>query len=150
MIVDLERNDLGRVCEFGSVRVDELFRLETHPTVHHLVGQVSGRLRDGVGALDCLAALSPGGSITGAPKVRAMQIIAELEDHPRHAYTGAIGYLGFDGGCDFAIGIRSVFCRGSNAYFHAGGGIVWDSEPQAEFDELMHKAAALRAALDLE
>jgi para-aminobenzoate synthetase component 1 len=147
MIVDLERNDLGRVCAFGSVQVEEIFTLETHPTVHHLVAQVSGRLRPEVAALDAVAALFPGGSITGAPKIRAMQLIAELETVPRHAYTGAVGYLGFDGSCDFNIAIRSFFLRNGRVRFHAGGGVVWDSEPAAEYAEMRDKARALERAL---
>ncbi|MGH7996921.1 MAG: aminodeoxychorismate synthase component I [Opitutaceae bacterium] len=146
MIVDLERNDLGRVCEFGSVEVEENFVLETHPTVHHLAAQVAGRLAPGVDALACAAALFPGGSITGAPKIRAMQIASELETCPRHAYTGAVGYLGFDGSCDLNVAIRSFFLRDGRVRFHAGGGVVWDSEPEAEYVEMRAKARALVAA----
>lgn len=147
MIVDLERNDLGRVCEPGSVRVDELNRLETHPTVHHLVATVRGRLRPECDALDAVRAAFPGGSITGAPKIRAMQIIEELEPSRRGVYTGAIGWLGFDGNCDLNIAIRTMLCRGRQAYYHVGGGIVWDSDPEAEFQETLDKGRAMRAAL---
>jgi para-aminobenzoate synthetase component 1 len=147
MIVDLERNDLGRICEYGSVRVDEDCRLEEHPTVFHLVGTVSGRPRAGVDVFDCLRAALPGGSITGAPKVRAMQIIRELEPVRRGFYTGAFGYLGGDGGGDFNIAIRTILCTGGRASYHVGGGIVWDSDPEAEYDEALAKGRALHAAL---
>jgi len=147
MIVDLERNDLGRVCEFGSVRVDDLWRLESHPTVHHLVANVSGTLRPGCDAIDCLRAAFPGGSITGAPKIRAMQIIDELEPHRRHVYTGALGWLGFDGDCDLNIAIRTLTCTGGRAYYHVGGGIVWDSDPAAEYQETLDKGRAMHEAL---
>ncbi|MDO8540671.1 MAG: aminodeoxychorismate synthase component I [Opitutaceae bacterium] len=147
MIVDLERNDLGRVCEFGSIRVDELYRLETHPTVFHLVATVSGRLRPGADIFDCLRAAFPGGSITGAPKIRAMQIIDELEPHRRHIYSGAIGCIGFDGNCDLNIAIRTIQCVGGRAYYHVGGGIVWDSDPESEYQETLDKGCAMHAAL---
>ena len=147
MIVDLERNDLGRVCVPGSIQVEELFKVETHPTVHHLVANVSGKLRAECDVVDCLRAALPGGSITGAPKVRAMQIIAELERTRRGVYTGAIGYIGFDGGCDLNIAIRTILCAHGRAYYHVGGGIVWDSVPEAEYQETLDKGAAMRAAL---
>lgn len=147
MIVDLERNDLGRVCEFGSVRVDEIYRLESHPTVHHLVADIAGRLRADCDLFGCIRAMFPGGSITGAPKIRAMQIIDEIEGGRRHLYTGAIGYLGFDGNCDLSIAIRTIFCRGDRAWYHVGGGIVWDSDPEAEYQECLDKGRAMRSAL---
>ncbi len=147
MIVDLERNDLGRVCEYGSVRVDDLWHLESHPTVHHLVANVSGTLRADCDVIDCLRATFPGGSITGAPKIRAMQIIDELEPHRRHLYTGAIGYIGFDGDCDLNIAIRTLTCTGGRAYYSVGGGIVWDSDPAAEYQETLDKGRALHEAL---
>jgi para-aminobenzoate synthetase component 1 len=147
MIVDLERNDLGRVCEYGSVRVEEACRLEQHPTVFHLVGTISGRPRAGVDVFDCLRAALPGGSITGAPKVRAMQIIRELEPVRRGFYTGAFGYLGCDGGCDFNVAIRTILCAGGRASYHVGGGIVWDSDPEAEYEETLAKGRAMQAAL---
>jgi len=147
MIVDLERNDLGRVCEPGTIGVEELFRVETHPTVHHLVANVSGKLRAGCDVVDCIRATLPGGSITGAPKIRAMQIIDELEKTRRGVYTGAVGYIGFDGGCDLNIAIRTIICAHGRAYYHVGGGIVWDSEPEAEYQETLDKGAAMRAAL---
>ena len=147
MIVDLERNDLGRVCTYGSVKVENLWQLESHPTVHHLVATVSGTLRPELDALDCVAACFPGGSITGAPKIRAMEIIDELEPHRRHLYTGAIGYLGFDGQADLNIAIRTLTCVGGQAYYHVGGGIVWDSNPSAEYQETLDKGRAMHEAL---
>ncbi|HEY9249713.1 MAG TPA: aminodeoxychorismate synthase component I, partial [Rariglobus sp.] len=147
MIVDLERNDLGRVCDFDSVKVDQLWRLESHPTVHHLVATVSGRLRAGLDIIDCVRAAFPGGSITGAPKIRAMEIIDELEPHRRHVYTGAIGYLGFDGNADLNIAIRTITCVGGRACYHVGGGIVWDSDPAAEYQETLDKGRAMHDAL---
>jgi para-aminobenzoate synthetase component 1 len=147
MIVDLERNDLGRVCGFGTVRVDEPCRLESHPTVHHLVASVSGRLRPKCDAFDCIRAMFPGGSITGAPKIRAMQIIDEVESCPRGVYTGSIGYIGFDGAADLNIAIRTIICSGGRATYHVGGGIVWDSDPEAEFQECMDKGRAMFATL---
>ncbi len=147
MIVDLERNDLGRVCAPGSIRVDRLYELETHPTVHHLVAAVSGQLQPGGDAVDCIRAMFPGGSITGAPKIRAMQIIDEIETRRRHVYTGALGYLGFDGNCDLNIAIRTICCAGGRAHYHAGGGIVWDSDPEAEYQETLDKARAMQEAL---
>ncbi|HEY8932793.1 MAG TPA: aminodeoxychorismate synthase component I [Rariglobus sp.] len=147
MIVDLERNDLGRVCDFGSVRIDQLWRLESHPTVHHLVSTVSGTLRTGLDAIDCVRAAFPGGSITGAPKIRAMEIIDELEPHRRHVYTGAIGYIGFDGDADLNIAIRTITCLDGRAYYHVGGGVVWDSDPAAEYQETLDKGRAMHEAL---
>ncbi len=147
MIVDLERNDLGRVCEVGSIHVDEIYRLEAHPTVFHLVASVSGDLPVSADVFDCLRAAFPGGSITGAPKIRAMQIIDELEPHRRHVYTGAIGYIGFDGNCDLNIAIRTILCTGGRAYYNVGGGIVWDSDPESEYQETLDKGRALHAAL---
>jgi len=147
MIVDLERNDLGRVCRPGSIRVEQLYHLESHPTVHHLIGNVSGTLRPECDTVDCLRAMFPGGSITGAPKVRAMQIIDELETRRRDLYTGAVGYLGFDGNCDLNLAIRTIVCRRGRAYYGAGGGIVADSDPAAEYEESLQKGRAMRAAL---
>ena len=147
MIVDLERNDLGRVCEAGSVRVEELHRLEAHPTVFHLVANISGKLSAGSDVSDCLRAAFPGGSITGAPKIRAMQIIAELEPHRRGVYSGAIGYIGFDGNCDLNVAIRTIQCTQGRAFYNVGGGIVWDSDPESEYQETLDKGRAMRAAL---
>lgn len=150
MIVDLERNDLGRVCEIGSVRVPELYRLEEYATVFHLVSTVEGRLRPDKDVTDLLAASFPGGSITGAPKIRAMEIIEELEPVRRGVYTGSIGYLGFDGRADLNIVIRTILARGDSFYFQVGGGITADSEPHREYVETLDKARALVRALGLE
>ncbi|HZP59307.1 MAG TPA: aminodeoxychorismate synthase component I [Opitutaceae bacterium] len=147
MIVDLERNDLGRVCAYGSVQVDDPCRLESHPTVHHLVATVSGTLRPGMDVFDCIRAAFPGGSITGAPKIRAMQIINELETRRRHLYTGSLGYIGFDGSADLNIAIRTIVCHAGRACYHVGGGIVADSVPEAEYEETLDKGRAMRAAL---
>ncbi len=149
MIVDLVRNDLGRVCEIGSVQVQELAGLQSFATVHHLVSSVQGDLRRGVDAEALLAACFPGGSITGAPKLRAMQIIDELEPVPRDVYTGAIGYLDAAGGLDLSIAIRTAVARGGELHLHAGGGIVADSEPAAELREAEDKLRAFREAWGL-
>jgi len=149
MIVDLERNDLGRVCEYGSVRVPKLITLETHPTVFHLVSTVEGVLKEGKDHIDCLKACFPGGSITGAPKIRAMEIIDEVEPNQRGIYTGSIGYIGFNGETDLNIVIRTMVISGERIYFHAGGGIVADSDPEREYEETLHKARALIEALTL-
>ena len=147
MIVDLERNDLGRVCEAGSVRVTAPKVLESHPTVHHLSATIEGRLRPGLGAVDVLRAAFPGGSITGAPKVRAMEIIDELEPTRRGFYTGAIGMLGFDGSMNTSVAIRTVWADGADHWFQAGGGITWESDPDAEYEETLAKAAAIARVL---
>lgn len=147
MIVDLVRNDLGRVCEYGSVHVPEPWRLESHPQVHHLVATVRGRLRKDAGPVDALRASFPGGSITGAPKVRAMEIIEELEPHHRGVYTGNIGYISLDGQADWNIAIRTAVVTGGRAYYQAGGGIVADSQPEAEYEETLDKARAFLQAL---
>ena len=147
MIVDLLRNDLSRVCRPGTVRVPELVALEHYATVHHLVSTVVGELAPGHDALDLLRAAFPGGSITGAPKVRAMQIIAELEPTQRAAYCGAIGYLSTSGALDMSIVIRTYLVRGGDVYFQVGGGIVADSDPEEEYRETLDKARGLIAAL---
>ena len=147
MIVDLERNDLGRVAEVGSVRVTELAALETFPGVFHLTSQIVASLREDRDAVDLLLATFPGGSITGAPKIRAMEIIDELEPTARGVYTGAIGYFGFDGSLDLNIAIRTAVVRDGVAHFQAGGGIVADSVPALEYEETLHKASAIRRAL---
>ncbi len=150
MIVDLERNDLGRVCEFGSVHVPELFVLETYATVHQLVSTVRGRLRADATALDCLRASFPGGSITGAPKVRSMEIIEEIEPTRRGVYTGSIGYLCFSGDMDVNIVIRTLVIKDCRAYFQVGGAIVADSDPEGEYQETLDKARALGKGLAAE
>jgi para-aminobenzoate synthetase component 1 len=147
MIVDLLRNDLGKVCRPGSVAVPKLFALESHPTVHHLVSTVTGVLADDRDAFDLLRAAFPGGSVTGAPKIRAMEIIAELERAPRGVYCGAIGYVSATGAMDFNIPIRTIVLRDGIATFHAGAGIVWDSEPAAEYQETLAKARTMIEAL---
>jgi para-aminobenzoate synthetase component 1 len=149
MIIDLLRNDLGRVCRYGSVRVTNPRELEAHPTVFHLVGSVEGQLRPGLGAADLLAATFPGGSITGAPKIRAMEIIDELEGLARGVYTGAIGWFGATGDCELNIAIRTIVCDRGVAYAQAGGGIVADSTPDGEYQETLDKAKALLEAIAL-
>jgi para-aminobenzoate synthetase component 1 len=143
MIVDLERNDLGKVCDYGTVKTTELWTLEKYPTVFHLVSTVEGRLSAGKTSVDLLKASFPGGSITGAPKVRAMEIIEELEPTKRGPYTGAMGYLCFSGDMDTNIIIRSFVIKDGKAYFQVGGGIVADSDPAAEYQETLDKGRAL-------
>ncbi len=150
MITDLLRNDLGRVCSFGSVRVPELARLEAYAQVQHLVATVEGRLRGDVTHLQALESCFPGGSVTGAPKFRAMQIIDELEPVGRGPYTGALGYLGFNRQTQLSILIRAAFCAGDRAWFYTGSGIVADSDPAAEYDETLAKAGGLLEVLDSE
>ena len=147
MIVDLLRNDLSRVCRLGSVQVPELFALERYATVHHLVSTVVGELEPGRDAIDLLRAVSPGGSITGAPKIRAMQIIAQLEPAVRGVYCGSIGYLSVTGATDTSIVIRTYLVLGDDVYFQVGSGIVADSDPAAEYRETIEKARGLIAAL---
>ena len=146
MIVDLLRNDLSKNCELGSITVPRLFDVESYATVHHLVSTVSGRLRAGRDAVDSLRGCFPGGSITGAPKLRAMQIIDEVERNRRGVYCGAIGYIGFDGGMDTNIAIRTLMLSHGTVRFWAGGGIVADSEVAAEYQESFDKARALQQA----
>ena len=148
MLIDLERNDLGRVCEAGSVIVDEFMAIESYAHVHHIVSQVSGRVRAGVTPVGVLRALFPGGTITGCPKVRCMQIIAELEQTGRGAYTGSIGMLGLDGSADFNILIRTMTRVGEQLRWRAGAGIVADSSPERELDETRAKARGLLRAFD--
>lgn len=147
MIVDLLRNDLSRVCRDHSIAVDRLCTLESFANVHHLVSRVTGELRDGMDLVDLLTACFPGGSITGAPKVRAMEIIAELEAAPRGPYCGAIGYLGFDGAMDTSIAIRTAIVKDRTVHFRAGGGITADSDPVAEYRETLDKVSAIHAAI---
>ncbi len=148
MITDLERNDLGRVCEYGSVTVPELFGLRKHPYLLHLVSTVRGVLREGVDHVLATQACFPGGSITGAPKIRAMQIIEKIEAEPRGAYTGALGYFGMDGWSFFSILIRTVVFEGGRAHFHVGAGIVADSDPEKEYEETMLKARGIQLAAE--
>ncbi|MEO6786211.1 MAG: aminodeoxychorismate synthase component I [Chthoniobacteraceae bacterium] len=146
MITDLERNDLGIVCDFGSVAVPELLKLERHEQVFHLVSTVEGRLRAGVDHAAAFRACFPGGSITGAPKRRAREIIAELEPAPRGLYTGALGWFGFNGESQFSIAIRTVVIGDGEAHFQVGSGIVADSSPEAEWQETLDKAAGILLA----
>jgi para-aminobenzoate synthetase component 1 len=150
MITDLLRNDLGRVCAYGSVRVPELARLERFSHVQHLVSTVEGQLWPGLGHLEALAACFPGGSVTGAPKIRAMEIIDELEPVARGPYTGCLGYLGFNGESQFSIVIRTALCLPGRVHFHAGAGIVADSQPEAEYGETLAKARGWLEALTWE
>ena len=147
MLVDLARNDLGRVCRFGTVHVASLMETEKYSHVIHFVSRVIGEAADGTTPLSALAALFPGGTITGAPKIRCVEIIAEMERQPRGIYTGAIGYIGFDGEMDFNIAIRTWAQCAGELTARVGGGIVADSRPEAEYRETMQKAAALLAAL---
>ncbi len=139
MIIDLERNDLGRVCEYGSISVGELKRIETHPTVFHLVGDISGTLKEGLDVFDVLKATFPGGSITGAPKIRAMQIIEELEPTRRNIYTGTFGSIGFNGITHLSILIRTLIHQKDLLSFQVGSGIVADSDPGSEYEETLAK-----------
>jgi anthranilate synthase component I len=147
MLIDLSRNDLGRVSDGGSVRVDEYMAVETYAHVHHIVSNVTGQLRDGVSPIEALRAVFPGGTITGCPKVRCMQIIAELEQTPRGPYTGSLGYLNHDGSGDFNILIRTMSLYGRQLEFRAGAGIVADSRPERELDEARTKARGMLLAL---
>jgi anthranilate synthase component 1 len=149
MLVDLGRNDLGRVCEYGSVQVDELMEIETYSHVMHIVSTVSGTLREGVGPLDALRAVLPAGTLSGAPKVRAMQIIDELEPVKRGGYGGAVGYLSYGGDLDTAIHIRTVVIKDGVAHVQAGGGTVADARPDYEFDESVAKMSAAMRAIAL-
>ncbi|MEA2480619.1 MAG: anthranilate synthase component, partial [Thermoleophilaceae bacterium] len=149
MLVDLGRNDLGRVCEYGSVQVDELMVVETYSHVMHIVSAVSGKLREGVTAMDALRASLPAGTLSGAPKVRAMQIIDELEPTSRGPYGGAIGYLSYNGDLDSCIYIRSAVVKDGRVHLQAGGGIVVDSDPGYEVRETEAKAGAVRDAIAL-
>jgi para-aminobenzoate synthetase component I len=146
MITDLQRNDLGQVCEYGSVETPDLWRVESFAQVYHLVSTVTGRLRPEMSHAAAFRACFPGGSITGAPKKRALEIIAELEAHPRGVYTGAIGYFGFDGTSQWNIAIRTAVQHGNEITFHAGSGIVADSIPDREWEETLHKASGILSA----
>ncbi|WP_299025224.1 anthranilate synthase component I [uncultured Thermanaerothrix sp.] len=149
MLVDLARNDLGRVCEYGSVKVPERMIVERYSHVMHIVSQVEGRLRPEVNALDLLRATFPAGTVSGAPKIRAMQIIRDLEPHPRGPYAGVTGYVGWDGNMDTCITIRTMFYHGDRLIVQAGAGIVADSLPEREYEETLNKARALLVAVDL-
>ena len=143
MIVDLLRNDLGKVCRPRTVKVTEHKRLEAYQNVYHLVSVVTGRLNPGCGPVDILRATFPGGSITGCPKIRAMEIIDELEPHVRHVYCGAIGYLGLHRNLDLNVAIRTAIVAKGMAHFAVGGGVVYDSREEDEYEETLHKASTL-------
>lgn len=147
MIVDLERNDLNRVCRPGSVQVTELFTVEEYATVFHLVANVVGEMKEGMTVMDLIRAAFPGGSITGAPKLRAMELIDEQEGCRRNLYTGSIGYLSLDGDCDFNIVIRTALCLDGRYYLGVGGGITFESELEFEYEETLQKAKAILEAL---
>jgi len=149
MIVDLERNDIGKVCKYGSVNVKGLESIETFSTLHHMVSTIRGELKDDIHAIRAVEALFPGGSITGAPKVRAMEIIDELEPTTRGIYTGAIGYIDFQGNADLNIPIRTAILSNGTIHYQSGGGIVADSEPEAEYKETLLKAKAFFNALGI-
>jgi anthranilate synthase component 1 len=147
MLIDLARNDLGRIAQIGSVRVTEQMTIERYSHVMHIVSHVEARLRDGLTAFDAFRATFPAGTVSGAPKIRAMQIIAELENARRGFYAGAVGWLGFDGNCDSCIALRSVVLKNGRAFVQAGAGIVADSEPLREREETERKAMAVLAAI---
>jgi anthranilate synthase component 1 len=147
MLIDLARNDLGRVCEFGTVTVDDLMVIERYSHVMHIVSGVSGVVREGLSPVDVLRATFPHGTVSGAPKIRAMEIIDELEPTARGPYAGAIGYLDFSGSLDTAIGLRTMVSDGNRAWIQAGAGIVADSDPAAEYRECVNKAAAVLTAI---
>ncbi|MBN1936875.1 MAG: anthranilate synthase component I [Anaerolineae bacterium] len=149
MLVDLGRNDLGRVCEYGTVRVDDLLTVERYSHVIHLVSRVTGTLRNAMDAYELIRATFPAGTVSGAPKVRAMEIIEELEGLRRCCYAGAVGYFGFNGNMDTCITIRTITMLGQTAYLQAGGGVVADSDPTREWEETLHKAGALSQAIDM-
>lgn len=148
MIVDLLRNDISKNCALGSVKVPKLFDIESYPNVHHMVSTITGKLRDNRSAIDLLRGSFPGGSITGAPKLRSMEIVEELEPHRRGIYCGAIGYISNDGNMDTNIAIRTILHKDQQMYFYAGGGVVYDSEVSAEYQETFDKAAAMMQVLN--
>ncbi|MDG2703148.1 anthranilate synthase component I family protein, partial [Vibrio parahaemolyticus] len=149
MLVDLERNDLGRVSTYGSVKVNEFMAIEKYSHVMHIVSNVQGELRDDCDAVDVMRAVFPGGTITGAPKVRTMEIIEELEPTRRGLYTGSIGWFGFNQDMHFNIVIRTAYCTGGRAFMQSGAGIVIDSVPKHEYKESIKKAYAVKKALQL-
>ena len=149
MLIDLGRNDVGRVSETGSVRLTEKMIVERYSHVMHITSNVTGRLRRGLGAMDVLRATLPAGTLSGAPKIRAMEIIDELEAEKRGIYGGAVGYIGWNGAMDTAIAIRTAVIKDGQLYLQAGGGIVADSVPELEWKETMNKARALFRAVDM-
>ncbi|HEX9924520.1 MAG TPA: anthranilate synthase component I family protein, partial [Anaerolineae bacterium] len=149
MLVDLGRNDLGRVCEYNTIRVEELMTVERYSHVMHIVSDIQGKLKPGQDVFGLLRATFPAGTVTGAPKVRAMEIIDELETTRRGIYAGVLGYIGYDGTLDSCIAIRTIVMQGDRVYIQAGGGIVADSDPQREYEESLNKAKAMAEAIDL-
>jgi aminodeoxychorismate synthase component I len=149
MITDLERNDIGQICEYGSVHVTDLVKMEKYPQVYHLVSTVEGDLRPEVDAVEAVRACFPGGSITGAPKKRAMEIIQELEGLDRGIYTGAIGYFAFNGDVSLSMAIRTMLVEDEKVHFHVGSGITIDSIPEREYQETLHKASGMKWALEM-
>jgi anthranilate synthase component 1 len=149
MLVDLGRNDLGRVCKYGTVRVEDLMFIERYSHVMHLVSALRGELPDGVDRLDTMMACFPAGTVSGAPKVRAMEIIDALEPTRRGVYSGAVMYLDFSNNLDSCIAIRTLVVKGNKGYIQAGGGIVADSTPEGEYQETVNKSRALRRAIEL-
>ncbi|MGL5664415.1 MAG: aminodeoxychorismate synthase component I, partial [Cetobacterium sp.] len=147
MIVDLERNDIGRISKIGTVKVPELFVIEPYANVNHLVATVVGEIEDGKDAVDVIKATFPGGSITGAPKIRSMEIIDELEPTQRNVYTGSIGYIGFNGDMDLNIAIRTIVKKDDEVFFQVGGGMTWGSNPSDEYQETLDKAKSIMEAL---
>ena len=148
MIIDLERNDLGRICKYGTIKVVQPRTIETYPTVFHAVATVEGHIREEITFCDILKAMFPGGSITGAPKIRAMEIIDQTEPTARGVYTGSIGFIGIDGSVCLNIAIRTIIIAGKKAFIQTGGGIVADSNAQAEWQETLTKARALLAGIN--
>ncbi|MEE2878883.1 MAG: anthranilate synthase component I family protein, partial [Pseudomonadota bacterium] len=149
MLLDLGRNDVGRVADYGSVEVSEQFVVERYSHVMHIVSHVEGNLREGLDAIDALLAGLPAGTVSGAPKIRAMQIIDELETSRRGIYGGAVGYFGWNGDMDTCIALRTAVLKDGQIHIQAGGGVVLDSQPQYEYDETVHKAGALRKAAEM-
>jgi len=149
MLLDLGRNDVGRVAAYGSVTVTEQFIVERYSHVMHIVSHVEGDLREGLDSVDALFAGFPAGTVSGAPKIRAMQIINEMESHRRGIYGGAVGYFGWNGDLDTCIALRTAVLKDGQLHIQAGGGVVLDSNPQYEYDETVHKAGALKRAAEL-
>jgi len=149
MLVDLSRNDFGRVCEYGTVKVLDFFTIEKYSHVMHIVSHVEGKLRPELNAFDLVRAAFPHGTVSGAPKVRALEIISDLEPDARGAYAGAIGYFGFDGNMDTCLALRTLIVRGTTFNVQAGAGIVADSDPSTEFQETINKASAMLKAIEM-
>ena len=149
MLVDLARNDIGRVCDYSSVKVDEMLSVEKYAFVMHIVSNVTGKLRKNRDAYDVIRACFPAGTVSGAPKIRAMEIIEELEPVQRGPYAGMIGYFGFNGNLDSCITLRTMVINKNKVYVQAGAGIVADSDPKTEYQETLNKAKALMSAVEL-